>query len=97
MGRGPGSPVELNSASGSYLSHGIRGSLRAGVLVADDVGRIVGTWGDEAIIGVLSIPANVSGAGLVLLLLVVVIQLEATDKLAIDGDTRDGTVCGDGN
>ena len=91
---GPGSPVELNGATSSDLGKGVRRALGAGVLVADDVGSAKRVWLYEAIVKVLGVPADVLGDWGIVLLGVVVVELEAADVLAINGNTVGGTVGG---
>jgi hypothetical protein len=77
MAVGPDGPVELYNTTSRNLGHGVRATLRAGSLVADDVGSGEGVGLYKAIVEVLGIPANVLGDLTAVLLGVVVVELEA--------------------
>lgn len=92
VGLGPGSPVELDCATGGDLGHGVGGELRATGLVADDVGLTEGVRLDKAVVEVLSVPTNVLSGCLAVLVGVVVVEEETLLELAVDGDTVDSAV-----
>lgn len=94
MAVGPDGPVELYNTTSRNLGHGVRATLRAGSLVADDVGSGEGVGLYKAIVEVLGIPANVLGDLTAVLLGVVVVELEALGVDTVDGDTGDSTVGG---
>lgn len=93
----PGGPVELDGTTSSNLGQSIDRAISASSLVADDVGCVERIWGNEAVVEVLSIPANVLRDGAVALLGIVVVKLEATGVNTVDGDTVNSAVSSGGS
>lgn len=92
VGLGPGGPVELDCSTSGNGGHGVGGELGGTGLVADDVGLAEGVGLDEAVVEVLSVPTDVVGHRLLLLVGVVVGAEPTRSVLAIDGNTVDGAV-----
>ena len=92
VGLGPGSPVELDGATGSDLGHGVGGELGATSLVADDVGLAEGVGLNKTVVEVLGVPTNVLSGCLTVLVGVVVVEGETLLELAVDGDTGNSAV-----
>lgn len=89
VGFRPGRPEEVDGAAGGNLDGSLAG---CGVLVAVDVGGLVGVGGHESVVEVLSVPTGDLGRGLAVDLGVVVVEEETAVGNTIDAEVGDSAV-----